>query len=623
MCGICGVFSFDRPVTDSTALEAMMDAIKHRGPDSQGLHVEGHVGLGVRRLSIIDLKTGDQPIHNEDSSVWIVFNGEIYNYKQLRKKAIEAGHRFYTLTDTEVVVHLYETYGEDSIRMLDGMFAICIWDKMNQRLLLARDRLGEKPLYYLRTENELVFASEPKAIFANPVFVPRIDLHSLQAYLVLGYVPSPLTIYKGMGKLCPGQIMKVESDGRYSSTSILGGEPSETVPIPAGLSKKSTLDGLRMAVESRLVSDVPVGVLLSGGIDSGLIASLMCELVNPKTINAFTVGFDDPKYDESTFALEVASHLGITTTLKKFDESEIVSYVSMVLDSLDEPLADPSLIPTYLVSLVASQRVKVVLTGDGGDEMFGGYPKYRIQRWLGVYDGLPNPLRRLIAWPLDKLPEKLVGAKAKRVFSTLGYDAAKRNMLWISPFLPCELPELLMAPTDFALDELDLPRAGERKSSPAEVAMDNDRRYALGDHFLQKVDRASMMRSQESRAPFLSPNVVHLARRLPIRCKVGLSGNKVLLKEVALERLPRRAVLRKKQGFGVPVASLLRGPLKESVLSTLSKDRIERASLFSYEYIQRLVGQHLTGEKDNSAKIWALYVFQIWYERWIKGMAAG
>ena len=215
MCGICGVFSFDRPVTDSTALEAMMDAIKHRGPDSQGVHVEGHVGLGVRRLSIIDLKTGDQPIHNEDSSVWIVFNGEIYNYKQLRKKAIEAGHRFYTLTDTEVVVHLYETYGEDSIRMLDGMFAICIWDKMNQRLLLARDRLGEKPLYYLRTENELVFASEPKAIFANPVFVPRIDLHSLQAYLVLGYVASPLTIFKGMGMRCPVVIMKVVWDGRY------------------------------------------------------------------------------------------------------------------------------------------------------------------------------------------------------------------------------------------------------------------------------------------------------------------------------------------------------------------------------------------------------------------------
>ena len=621
MCGICGLFSFDGSPVDSTELKSMVESLRHRGPDSEGLHIDGRVGIGVRRLSIIDLKTGDQPIHNEDSSIWIVFNGEIYNYKRLREKAIDNGHRFYTQTDTEVIVHLYETYGENAIQMLDGMYAICIWDGRKRRVLLARDRFGEKPLYYARTRNELIFASEPKAILAVPRYSPRVDLHSLEAYLVLGYVPSPMAIYEGMRKLCPGQLITVESDGHYASTSM-SREVNSTPGTLGDSIKRSALIGLKMGVESRQVSDVPVGVLLSGGVDSGLVDSFMCELGNLQAMSAFTLGFEDPKYDESEFALEVAEHLGIKTTLKKFAESEVVSYASKVLDLLDEPIADPSIIPTYIVSLVASREVKVVLTGDGGDELFGGYPKYRVQRWLGFYDGLPSPLRRLVAWPLGRLPEKLVGAKAKRVFSTLGYDAAERNMLWVSPFLPCELPELLLAPTDFALDELELPRAGEGRSSPAEVAMDNDRRYALGDLFLQKVDRASMMCSLESRSPFLSPNVVLLARRLPIRCKVGLSGNKVLLKEVALERLPRRAVLRKKQGFGIPVASLLRGPLKESVLSTLSRDRIERASLFSYQYVQRLVGQHLAGEKDNSAKIWALYVFQIWYERWIKGMAA-
>jgi asparagine synthase (glutamine-hydrolysing) len=622
LCGICGIFSFNGVPADSTRLEEMMEAIKHRGPDSKGLHVDGHVGVGVRRLSIIDLKTGDQPVHNENYTAWIVFNGEIYNYKELREKALEGGHTLYTQSDTEVILHLYEMYGAEAIRLLDGMFAICIWDKSKDCLLLARDSVGEKPLYYVRRPNEFVFGSEPKAILAYPSYVPVLDACSLEKYLVLGYVPSPSTIYRGMGKLSPGQMMIVNGDGTVTVSSFPVPDLRISETKASATVKEAVTEELKRAVESRQVADVPIGVLLSGGIDSSLVASFVCETGGPKTINAFTMGFDNAAYDESDYALEVAEHLGIKTNLKKFKESEVVSYVGEALSFLDEPIADPSFIPTYLVSKMASEKVKVVLTGDGGDEMFGGYPKYAIHMWLGVYDRLPALAKNLLGSILRVLPEKFVGVKGRRVFSTLGNTVAERNMLWVSPFLPSELSELLLRPSTFNLDELRLPASPNPAIQAAEAAMGNDARYALGDLFLQKVDRASMACSIESRAPFLAPNIIQLVRRLPRRYKVGFFRTKILLKDIALDRLPREAVLRKKRGFGIPLASLLKGPLKGLVVSALSKERIEEGSLFSYQKVKQLLDQHLKGMKDNSTKIWTLFVFQVWYEKWLRGTTA-
>jgi asparagine synthase (glutamine-hydrolysing) len=579
------------------------------------------VGIGVRRLSVIDLKSGDQPIHNEDSSLWIVFNGEIYNYKTLRETALKAGHRFYTESDTEVILHLYEMYGTAAIGMLDGMFAMCIWDKIRDCMLLARDRIGEKPLYYFKGPHEFVFASEPKAILAYPGFVPEVDHHSLEMYLVLGYVPSPWSLYQCMSKLAPGSFILVQSDGTATTSSYYDSRSEDSRRSVDGLEAVS--DALKVAVQSRLVSDVPLGVLLSGGVDSSLVASFMTEAIGTEAVNAFTIGFKDSVFDESEHALKVARHLGIETNLTTFNESDVLSHVREALTLLDEPIADPSVIPTYLVSLAASEKVKVVLTGDGGDELFGGYPKYRIHLWLEIYDGLPSYAKRLLSPLMQGLPEKLVGQKGKRVLSTLSYTAEERNMLWISPFLPSELKKLLINEPNFSIAELNAFPTGKSGTDPVRIAMKNDLRYALGDLFLSKVDRASMACSLESRAPFLAPDVLEAASRLPTSDNIGFFKTKKLLKEIALNRLPREIVVRKKQGFGIPISLWLRGPLKEFATSMLSEKRIETSSLFHYEQIRQLLDEHFSRAKDNSAKIWTLLVFQVWSERWLRGTKAG
>jgi len=349
----------------------------------------------------------------------------------------------------------------------------------------------------------------------------------------------------------------------------------------------------------------------------------MSEAIGSKSVNAFTIGCSDSVFDESEHALKVARHLGIETNLTTFNEADVLSHVREALTVLDEPIADPSVIPTYLVSLVASEKVKVVLTGDGGDELFGGYPKYRIHLWLEIYDRLPRYARRLLAPFMKGLPEKLVGQKGKRVLSTLSYTVEERNMLWISPFLPSELKKLLINEPNFSIVELDALPTGKSGTNPVRIAMKNDLRYALGDLFLSKVDRTSMACSLESRAPFLAPDVLEVASRLPTSDNIGFFKTKKLLKAVALNRLPREIVVRKKRGFGIPISVWLRGPLKEFASSMLSKERIETSSLFHYEKIRQLLDEHFSCEKDNSAKIWTLLVFQVWYDRWLRGTKSG
>jgi asparagine synthase (glutamine-hydrolysing) len=597
-------------------IQSMTEALRHRGPDSKGVHVTDKGGIGVRRLRIIDLATGDQPIHNEDNSCHIVFNGEIYNYQELRSNLLTKGHSFYTQSDTEVIVHLYEDLGESSVNLLDGMFAFCIWDLKNESFFLARDRIGEKPLYYMSTDKEFVFASEPKSILQYPSYVPEVDLDSLKRYLVYGYVPSPWSLFKGMKKLEPGSSLLVTSNGKLALRSYYKFTFKKQASSPISIEERASKE-IEKAVKSRLVSDVRVGVLLSGGIDSSLIAYFVSRVAGPKAIEAFTIGFRNMDFDESAHAMRVASQLGLPHSLTMFNEEDVVNHVEEALSLLDEPIADPSFIPTYLLSKVAGQSVRVVLTGDGGDELFGGYPKYRIHKLLRSYDGLPHLLKAPLSTLLARMPESIFGQKAKRILMTLPQGTAERNMLWISPFLPNEARHLFPLFESLGPLELTKQEAPLNPIDPVEVALQSDIRYSLGDLFLSKVDRASMACSLEARTPFVASSLLEFAAGVPSKEKVRLTGTKILLRKLALQYLPRENIFRRKQGFGIPIAAWMRGPMKQQIEVALSNEKLERHGLFSTSYVRSIIDAHLSHKKDNSIKIWSLLVFQVWFDRWI------
>src|SRR6266568_4880316 len=595
-------------------IPSMMEALRHRGPDTNGHYVRDKGGIGVRRLRIIDLATGDQPVHNEDSSCYIVFNGEIYNYRELRSELLANGHSFYTQSDTEVIVHLYEDLGQSCLDLLDGMFAFCIWDLERESFFLARDRIGEKPLYYVATDQEFIFASEPKSILTYPSFVPKLDLDSLGEYLVYGYVPSPRAMFQGMKKLPPGNSLLVKADGELVMHNYyrftFKKQVASSIPI-----KERADTVIENAVKSRMVSDVPLGVLLSGGMDSSLVAFFASRAAGSSAVQAFTIGFRQGSYDESIYAARIASLLGLTHNLTIFDEKDAIDQVKEALVLMDEPIADPSFVPTYLVSKMASKNVRVVLTGDGGDEVFGGYPKYRVDKLLGSFDKLPFVLKSFLSRVLRSMPETFVGPKVKRILMTLGQDPAERNLLWISPFLPEEARRLF--PLFGRFHDLPMEIDSLNQDDPVEIALKADIRYSLGDLFLSKVDRASMACSLETRTPFLAIKLLEFAGGIPSREKVSLNATKILLRKVALEYLPRENVLRRKQGFGMPIASWIRGPMRQLIEPALSNERLERHGLFSTSYVRSLLNNHFSGKEDNSVKIWSLFVFQVWFEKWI------
>jgi asparagine synthase (glutamine-hydrolysing) len=596
-------------------IESMMDALRHRGPDSSGLFVHDRGGIGVRRLRIIDLATGDQPVHNEDGSCHIVFNGEIYNYRELRSALMSNGHSFYTNSDTEVIVHLYEDLGESCLSSLDGMFAFCIWDLKKESFFLARDPIGEKPLYYVATDQEFIFASEPKSILRYPSYVAKVDLDSLKEYLVYGYVPSPRAMFQGMKKLEPGNSLFVKAGGELTVRNYYRGAWKKP-PKGSTRIKERAAKEIENAVKSRLVSDVPIGVLLSGGMDSSLVAFFASKAVGPQAIQAFTIGFQDKNYDESEYATKVASLLGLPHDLTILNERDVIDHVQEALALLDEPIGDPSFVPTYMVSRIASQTVRVVLTGDGGDEVFGGYPKYRVHKLLGKFDRLPIAMKVPLSRFLRGLPEKLVGPKVKRILMTLDLDPAERNLLWIGPFLPDEARRLYPLFGSFRFHELEQ-KDSPNYYDPVEAALEGDIRYSLGDLFLSKVDRASMACSLETRTPFLAPKLVEFARGLPSTEKVNLTHTKILLKKVALDYLPQENVIRRKQGFGMPVASWIRGPMRRPIELALSDEKLKQHGLFSIPYVKSLLEDHFSSKRDNSVKIWCLFVFQVWFEKWI------
>jgi asparagine synthase (glutamine-hydrolysing) len=593
----------------------MSATLVHRGPDSDGLVVDGPVGLAARRLSIIDLETGDQPLTNEDGTVTVVQNGEIYNYRELRDQLERAGHRFATRGDTEVLAHLYEEHGDAFAGRLRGMFAVAIWDARRKRLVLARDRFGIKPLVYRVTADGLEFASDLRAL-------PRgeIDLDALEAFLAFNTVPAPLTIFRDVRKLPPGHVLVWEEGGSHRVERFARPAPAaadqvrseDTAELAEELRSR-----LRDSVRAHLVSDVPVGVLLSGGVDSATLAALAAQ-ESGEPLRTFSIGFAERSFDELAEARLVAERYG-TRHRELVLRPDAALLLPALADAFDEPFADSSALPTYLVSELAAGDVKVALSGEGGDELFGGYYTYAADL-LALRVG---PLARLARPLVELLPSSSGKAsfeyRAKRFARAAHLPPLERHHGWKEIFVPEARAELTgRAP---ASDPVDLLRARFAETEGAELLarlQDVDLGLYLVDDLLVKTDRASMAHSLEARVPFLDTVVTNLALALPTRHKVRGLAKKVLLRKAAEPLLPRSVVHGRKRGFSIPAAAWLRGELEPFARETLSSAALRRQGFFRPEVVARLIDEHVARREDRSRQLWGLLAFTLWHERHVE-----
>jgi asparagine synthase (glutamine-hydrolysing) len=635
MCGIAGFFALDgAPRSLPGVLDAMCTAMTHRGPDDQGTLERGPVGLGMRRLSIIDVGGGHQPIANEDGSVWVVFNGEIYNHPELRETLMARGHRFATRSDTEVIVHLYEDHGEDFVKHLNGMFAIALWDAAREKLILARDRMGEKPLYYATIEEQLLWGSELKCLLAHPAVPRRLSLPALSRYLQLEYVPAPHSILEGVHKLPPAHLLVAER----GETRVFPYWRLDLTPTPQAPSEAEALEELKerldVAVRRRLLSEVPLGVFLSGGIDSSTIAALAARHA-PGRLKTFSIGFEDPSFDESGHARAVARHLGTDHHEDILSPARLIDLVPDLTRLLDEPFGDASVMPTFMLSRFAREHVTVALGGDGGDELFAGYPTYQAQKLATVYDALPGPLRalvggagRLVAGGLPVSTNNLsLDFKLKKFTGALDAPALERHLQWLGSFSPADQAGLLSAEVRASLAGDDL-YSEARAVWGASASNDAIARYLhldastyLPDDILVKVDRASMATSLEVRAPFLDHTLVEFVAGLPSHYKLQGMTTKHLLKRAAADMLPGPILARPKKGFGIPVAKWFQGELRSMMLDVFSPARLREAGLFEVSAVQRLVKEHLDGTRDHRKPLWTLFMFELWREAYLKAPA--
>jgi asparagine synthase (glutamine-hydrolysing) len=610
MCGICGTAS-TRQGADPGRLAAMSALLAHRGPDSDGMFVEGPVGLAARRLSIIDLHTGDQPIANEDGSVVVVQNGEIYNYEELTHELVRAGHHFRTHGDTEVLVHAYEEWGVGFAERLRGMFAVAVWDARENQLVLARDRYGIKPLYYRVQDDGIVFASELRAL-------PRgeIDLDALEAFLAFNSVPGPFSIFHGTYKLPPGHLLLWD-----------GGTELHRFARPAPTVATRTEDEaelveelrarMRDSVRAHLVSDVPVGVLLSGGVDSCMLAALAAEEMD-EPLRTFSIGFEERSFDELTDARIVAERYG-TLHRELVLRPDAALLLPALADAFDEPFADSSALPTYLVSQLASEDVKVALSGEGGDELFGGYYTYAADLLAQRFGGLAAQLKPFV----ERLPTSTRKAsfdyRAKRFVRAAHLPPLERHHGWKEIFSADARAALTGRRSPF--DPVDLLRERFAETDGAELLarlQDVDLGTYLVDDLLVKTDRASMAHSLEARVPFLDPIVTGFALALPTRHKVRGLSKKRLLRKAAEPLLPARIVHGRKRGFSIPAAAWLAGELEPFARDTLGADVLRRQGFFRHETVRRLLDEHVAGKQDWSRQLWCLLAFTLWYERHVE-----
>jgi asparagine synthase (glutamine-hydrolysing) len=584
--------------------------LAHRGPDSEGAFLDGGVGIAARRLSIIDLNTGDQPLANEDGSVRVAQNGEIYNYRELRDELASKGHRFASHGDTEVIAHLYEEYGLDFATRLRGMFAVAIWDAREQQLVLARDRFGIKPLYYREEDRELRFASELRAL-------PRgeVDPEALEAYLAFNFVPAPYSIFQETFKLPPGHLL-VWKEGKARLDRFARPQPADADDLrkePAETLAEELRARMRDSVRAHLVSDVPVGVFLSGGVDSSLLAALAAE-ESTKPLRTFTIGFEERSFDETAGARKVAERYGTNhRELVLRPEPELL--LRALAEVFDEPFADSSALPTYLVSQLAAEDVKVCLSGEGGDELFGGYYTYSADLLAARF----GPIARLARPFAELLPSSNARIsfdyKAKRFTRAAHLPPLERHHGWKEIFTPELRTELRSRRSDFDPVELLRERYAEtEQAEPLARLQDVDLGIPLVDDLLVKTDRSSMAHSLEARVPFLDTVVTSLALALPRRLKVSGLKKKILLRRAAEPLLPREVVHGKKRGFSIPAAAWLRGELEPFAREVLAPEVLRRQGFFAPEVVAGLFERHVARKEDLSRQLWGLLAFTLWYE---------
>lgn len=631
MCGIYG-YTSHRGQVEENLLARMGKSLEHRGPDDEGQKVlrvgELSIGLGHRRLSIIDLSSAArQPMSNEDESIWLVFNGEIYNFKELRRELEQKGHRFKSNSDSEVIIHLYEEKGTRCLEQLKGMFAFVLWDSRSHSLFMARDRIGKKPLHYACTHDGIVFASEIKALLRHPMVSREIDLNSLNKYLTYEYVPAPNSIFKSIKKIEPGHYLLVHK-GKIQSFQYWD-IPLVDYPV-VDRTEEEYIEELRAilerSVKARLVADVPIGVFLSGGIDSGLVAALVAR--HDQQVESFSIGFEDSSFDESPYAIQIAHSLNMRHHLKIFNAKELLENLHALPDIMDEPLADASILPTYLLSKFTAQKVKVALSGDGGDELFAGYQTYQAHKLVTYYNFLPAFLKNSLKSIASHLPVSHDNVSAdfriKQFLKGTGVSSEIRFFIWMGAFIDREKKELLSNDCKSALRDHNTYEDIFGYINRSRLTKDLERilylsmKLYLQDDILTKVDRASMANSLEVRCPLLDQELVEFACNLPMHYKLNGLKTKYLLKKAADGILPEGIANRPKKGFGIPLSRWLTGELKDFTLDYLSEQRITKQGFFHYPYIKTLIDDHFQKRNDNRKLLWTLLVFQIWHERFIE-----
>ena len=622
MCGIGGIVALSSAVPVRDDLERMCNAMVHRGPDDSGFLLDGPVGLAMRRLSIIDVAGGHQPIFNEDDSVAVVFNGEIYNYRELKATLESRGHRFRTASDTEVIVHLWEEVGIDFPRHLRGMFAIALFDRVQRRVVLARDHVGIKPMYYALGPGGLIFGSEVKVVLASGRVDRRLDVDAVGQFLAWEYVPGDRTMLRDVRRLEPARTLDVDLSSGKVSVRRFWDPLSAAGPTPERTEAdwEDELDVLiRDSVRSQLVSDVPLGAFLSGGVDSSVVVAAM------NGAQTFSIGFEDPSYDETEWSRRVARHLALPHRVEII-RPQVLDLFERLMHYNDDPIGDFSIFPTYLVSQFASRHVKVVLLGDGGDELFGGYETYLANEKSRSWQRLPACLRRGVIEPLiAALPptpaKKGLVNKAKRFVEGVRLDPAWGHARWR---VFCDEVVRRRLFTEQARRAVSTPVGAHILALRAEAHDRDDRDQALYidfssylvDNCLAKVDRMSMACSIEARVPLLDRSIVEFAFRLPSQLKFDDRRTKILLKRVAARHVPSECVYRPKEGFSIPIKQWLRQELRGLVEHYLAPARLRHEGLFQPATVERLWREHLENRANHSHLLWSLLVFEQWRERW-------
>ncbi len=629
MCGIAGSIDLHGRSVDRLPVQRMCSALVHRGPDAQGFYVDGPVALGQRRLSIIDLTGGKQPMSNEDGTVWVTFNGEIYNFRKLREQLITRGHIFVSDSDTEVIVHAYEEYGTACVEKLRGMFAFAIWDEQERLLLLTRDRVGKKPLFYTVVDGQLHFASELQGLLAVPEVTRELDITAVDDYLNFGYIPAPKTIFEGVFKLPPAHTLTVALNSYGGSKQRLQRywrlEYGPKVNLDPTEARDALAEQLSEATRLRMISDVPLGVLLSGGLDSSVIAALMSRM-SDRPVKTFSVGFDDAVYNELPFARRVAEHCG-TEHHELIVEPQGLDILPMLVRHYGEPFADSSAIATYHVARLTREHVTVALNGDGGDECFAGYDRHLGIGLAAQYQQLPWLARKGMIEPLSGLlPESLTQlsrlGQVKRFVERSSGPVHQQYVNWITYF-PADLRARLYNDVtrqrlqDYDgrdwMEELLRDHAG-RSSDVLDQVLGLDVESYLAYDLLVKMDIATMACSLEARSPLLDHKVMEFCATLPTSFKRQGMTSKVLLRELAADLLPAEVLTRRKMGFGLPMASWLRSPSANSWLEMLVSPDARLRELFDTSVIQEMIDEHRCERIDRAPRLWSL----LWLECWLQ-----